>query len=309
MVLDSFQNIRVGTCGWSYKEDWKDVFYPSNLPENKFLEYYSQFFCTNEIDSSFYHTPKLDYVQSWINNTPDNFTFSAKFPQDFTHKCYLDMKKGKTYLDTHIQAFTPMELANRMNTHLLQLPPKFTKDEHQINLENFLNYWAEWRSTEGQLLLKGKLNPFAWRLCVEFRHISWITPNTFELLNRYGATYCAVIEPTLPPRMDITTPDLFYLRFHGYGKKIWFDYLFSDSELSHWAKELSKLIEENPKIITLAYFNNHFSGNAVKNALDFIPKMGLPKPPDIKTISLKYQGKIKKDVKNLTPLDKWIKNK
>ena len=72
---------------------------------------------------------------------------------------------------------------------------------------------------------------------------------------------------------------------------------------------MSELINQHPKITTLAYFNNHFSGNAVKNALDFIPKMGLPKPPDIKSISLKYQGKTRKDVKNLDPLDKWMKPK
>ena len=45
-------SIYIGTCGWSYKEDWKTVFYPDWLPESQFLEYYSNIFSTNEIDSS-----------------------------------------------------------------------------------------------------------------------------------------------------------------------------------------------------------------------------------------------------------------
>ena len=45
---------RIGTSGWSYPH-WEGVFYPPHLPQNKWLSYYSQFFDTVEVNSSFYH--------------------------------------------------------------------------------------------------------------------------------------------------------------------------------------------------------------------------------------------------------------
>jgi uncharacterized protein YecE (DUF72 family) len=44
--------LRVGTCGWTYK-DWIGPFYPQDIRDmrGKWLEYYGEFFRTVEIDS------------------------------------------------------------------------------------------------------------------------------------------------------------------------------------------------------------------------------------------------------------------
>lgn len=302
--------IRVGTCGWSYKDDWRKVFYPEWLAEKDFLEFYAATFSTNEIDSSFYNTPRPEFVQSWINKTPPNFLFSAKIPQEVTHKAKLNLKLATKSLQQHCLSFSSMERTGKLLAHLVQLPPQFTADKDGIQLENFLNYWAEWRETEGKGLLVERYNPRSWKLVIEFRHLSWMNEKTFELLRKYNTTYCAVIEPILPPRMDITSNELFYLRFHGFGQNPWFNYLFSQKEIEHWASELKTIIRSNPKTTFAIYFNNHFSGNAVKNARDIIPQLDLPSTPDLESVSqlFKSNTKPKKETNHkIQSLDSWMK--
>jgi uncharacterized protein YecE (DUF72 family) len=110
-------------------------------------------------------------------------------------------------------------------------------------------------------------------MAVEFRHLSWMTDKVFELLRRNNVIYCAVVEPLLPPRMDITNSDLLYLRFHGYGKSPWWNYQFSQEELDQWAKIIQTSVTNSPHTTHAIYFNNHYSGYAVKNAGDLIPKL------------------------------------
>jgi uncharacterized protein YecE (DUF72 family) len=49
------------------------------------LEYYSQFFNSVELSSSFYRAPNSEYVQNWIRKVPPNFLFAVKLWQEFTH--------------------------------------------------------------------------------------------------------------------------------------------------------------------------------------------------------------------------------
>jgi uncharacterized protein YecE (DUF72 family) len=192
--------------------------------------------------------------------------------------------------------------------HLLQLPPKFTFEDHYHILETFLNYWNTWRESEGKNLCNGYITVNSWGLIVEFRNISWMKEITFELLRRYNVTYCAVIEPLLPPRMDLTRKDLLYVRFHGYGQNTWFNYLFNDEEMSKWANELESVVKKNPQTKIVAYFNNHFSGNAVKNALDLMPKLNItPESPleqVIQEFKLTYQTNRKIPLKKTTKKNK-----
>ena len=104
----SIENIYVGTCGWSY-DDWKQVFYPNALKQQNFLEFYSKVFQTVEIDSSFYHIPSKNTVINWDKKTPNNFKFSAKLPQEITHKAKLELNKSEKALKQHWDSFSPLE--------------------------------------------------------------------------------------------------------------------------------------------------------------------------------------------------------
>jgi Uncharacterized conserved protein len=94
--MKMLDNIFLGTSGWLYK-DWIGPFY--NLKEKSFLRYYSKFFKTVEIDSTFYSFPSEKVVVSWIKNTPIEFIFTAKMPKEITHaekfRCEKDFRKNK----------------------------------------------------------------------------------------------------------------------------------------------------------------------------------------------------------------------
>ena len=55
--------------------------YRKGIENSKWLKYYSKVFNYVEIDSSFYRIPNEFMVKNWYERTPENFRFTAKFPQ------------------------------------------------------------------------------------------------------------------------------------------------------------------------------------------------------------------------------------
>src|SRR5437879_6153089 len=86
-------SVRLGTCGWSYK-DWSGVFYPEDVPQAEYLSFYATRYSIVEVDSTFYRTPSRKMVEGWRDRTPESFGFSLKVPQEITHeKVLLDCRK------------------------------------------------------------------------------------------------------------------------------------------------------------------------------------------------------------------------
>ena len=87
--------IRVGTSGWSYptgKGTWNGIFYPASAQKRKTkkggfddLAFYAEHFNTVEVNSSFYGVPPVQTTQGWAERTPEDFEFSLKLYQKFTH--------------------------------------------------------------------------------------------------------------------------------------------------------------------------------------------------------------------------------
>ena len=77
-------NVRLGTCGYSYKE-WRGPFYPEKMPPGKFLEFYAEHFDTVEVNATYYRIPMMKALEGMVRRTPDNFTFVIKAHQDLTH--------------------------------------------------------------------------------------------------------------------------------------------------------------------------------------------------------------------------------
>src|ERR1044071_6419879 len=80
---------RVGTSGWSYPPSsgpgtWTGVFYP--LRKTDELRFYSRYFNTVEINSTFYRPCSAKTASGWADKTPENFEFAVKAWQQFTHK-------------------------------------------------------------------------------------------------------------------------------------------------------------------------------------------------------------------------------
>jgi uncharacterized protein YecE (DUF72 family) len=244
--------IRLGTAGWKY-EDWVGSFYPSK--KHQFI-YFSKIFNTAEINSTFYNFPSRKVVATW-SRAPNDFIFTAKVPQEVTHKLRLDVSKGADQrMQDYLQLMAPLRDAHRLGPLLIQLPPSFDY-EHVDVLDAFL-----------QTL------PGEWEFVVEFRHLSWMQDTTFDLLRRYQVAYCIVDEPLLPSRVEVTAP-FSYIRWHGHGKKLWYYYLYNQEELEAWVPKVQEIVRQTPKDV-YGYFNNHWHGFAARNCVEMMELIGMP---------------------------------
>src|SRR5437868_1667188 len=62
--------IRVGCSGWVYNH-WKKVFYPKEVPQKGWFEFYAQHFDTVEINNTFYRLPKPETFAAWRQRSPE----------------------------------------------------------------------------------------------------------------------------------------------------------------------------------------------------------------------------------------------
>ncbi len=286
------EKILIGTSGWGYDE-WLGTFYPKHLKKHDYLMYYTQVYYTNEINTTFYNIPSKNIVENWANNTPDDFLFTAKLPKAVTHDSKLDFNYCIEDLYRFLNNMNPLIQKGKLLALLVQLPPSFTKEKHFTNLKEFFENWPT------------RLENQSYHIAVEFRHKSWMNDSVFEYLRKISLVYCGVIEPTLPSRMDITNPKFSYIRFHGFGSKIWFDYDFTQDEISKYAKLLNEVIPNVEKIGI--YFNNHFSGYAAKNSLMMMKELNVSPRNDPNEFSFhdinKKTGKLNK---SQIKLDKYF---
>ena len=240
----------MGTSGWSYAE-WLGVFYPTST-ESK-LKHYTQVFPTAEIDSSFYAFPQQGTVLGWNRYSPKDFIFAAKVPQTITHEKIADIGLSmESELDRFAELMQPLNNSGKLGCLLLQMPPKYKFDlDH---LEKFL-----------------AILPHGFKYAIEFRHKSWLQDSTWPILSKYNVAYTIVDEPLLPPEVHVTA-DFAYIRWHGHGQRPWYDYHYNEKELGDWVPKV-KEIESNVKT-TYGFFNNHFHGYAVENALRILQLLG-----------------------------------
>lgn len=244
-------NIFLGTSGWSYRE-WEEIFYQKG--EKRKLRAYSHVFKTAEIDSTFYRYPSKGTVMGWLRYSPSEFVFTAKLPKLITHDKKLGLKGDvKADLDSFLELIRPLQLGGKLACLLIQLPPKY--DYNLENLESFFKL----------------LDPL-FKYAVEFRNLSWMRDETWDLLKAYDVAYVIVDEPLLPPEVHLTA-DFAYFRWHGKGQNIWFDYRYSGEELESWVPKVKGVAYQVKKIF--GYFNNHFHGYAPENCLQLIEKLGL----------------------------------
>ena len=54
----------VGTSGWQYTS-WRGRFYPPDVPQRRWLEYYAAAFATVEVNNAFYRLPERSTFEKW----------------------------------------------------------------------------------------------------------------------------------------------------------------------------------------------------------------------------------------------------
>jgi uncharacterized protein YecE (DUF72 family) len=248
----------IGCSGWSYSA-WQGPFYPINIENNEWLNYYSRIFDYVEIDSSFYSMPNMFMVKSWSKRTPENFRFTAKFPKVITHDKRL--KDVSRELEHFFKSMLP--LADKTLALLIQLPPSLKITEGIENL---------------RLIVPELDNRF--RYAIEVRDRSWFQDLAYNFFanNNICMVWSQLAELATPP---IVTTDFLYMRFIGdrsisekdFGK-IQKDRV---SEMKNWADKLQEVIEEDKEDLNLAIVsaNNHYAGFGPMTANIFRKMVGL----------------------------------
>jgi hypothetical protein len=72
------------------------------------------------------------------------------------------------------------------------------------------------------------------------------------------------------------TSSLAYVRWHGRGSSLWFNYRYSNEQLQEWVPKIKEVTEKADRI--LGYFNNHFHGYAPENCLQIMQMLGIQTP-------------------------------
>lgn len=243
--------VLLGTCGWSYQE-WVGLFYPNNRVAK--LPFYNKVFDTVEVDSSFYRMPSKSMVAGWARATGPSFKFSLKLPKTITHDRRL--VDAERELAMFLDVLKPLEDSGKLGCILVQLPPSFTFDDDIGSLESFME----------QL-------PMHVHFAVEFRHESWDRKETWALLKKYGVANTITDSPLEFLSKPVLTADSHaYVRWHGRGRKVWFDYTYTEEQLEPWVKKVGEISCDAET--TYAYFNNHYRASAPINALQFLEMSG-----------------------------------
>ena len=230
----------IGTSGWSYNH-WKGIFYPENLPQKRWLSFYSGSFNTVEVNMTFYRFPRESAVLNWGERTRGDFLFTFKAPKVITHvRRLVDIEKPLCRFYDLLDM-----LGNKGRSVLFQMPPSFhLSAENMKRVEHLLG------------LLDDKYDH-----AIEFRDKSWWCREADELL-RGRCGFCSVNGLDMPGDI-VAAVDSIYMRFHG-GH---YNLLYGEDELKVYAGRLFRAACENGIKRVYIYFNNDYNGYAVKNAL------------------------------------------
>jgi uncharacterized protein YecE (DUF72 family) len=230
--------LRIGCSGFSYQH-WRGIFYPENLAERKWLEYYSSIFSTVELNVTFYRLPRPSVFDRWYAGTPPDFGYSIKGSRFITHVKKLLSPEGplRLFLDSALR------LQEKLKVVLWQFPPTFKANRER--LAAFVRL----------------LNKFPVRNAFEFRHESWIVPDIMDLCRDHNVSLCMADWPGFIDDLPVTA-DFIYIRRHGKGGS--YATRYSKAELRKDAARIRRYLKDRKDVFI--YFNNDASGFAPLNA-------------------------------------------
>lgn len=179
-----------GTSGWAYPS-WKPDFYPEKLAQKKFLGFYATKLNTVEVNFTFRQLVKETTIQNWLAESPAHFRFGMKAHQVITH--IKRLKGTEDFLPRFLATIEPVAAAAKLGPVLFQLPPNLKSDS--TLLRDFL-----------------ATLPRTVPAAFEFRHDSWFSDTTWELLKSANVALC-VAETETRNTPDILTGSFAYYRF------------------------------------------------------------------------------------------------
>jgi uncharacterized protein YecE (DUF72 family) len=231
--------IHIGTSGWHY-EHWKGPLYLEELSPPEMLDFYSGYFQTVEINSSFYHLHAVETFQHWSGEVPENFVFAVKANRYSTHMKKL--KDAGPALDKFLVCARGLE--PKLGPVLFQLPPRW-----KCNIERLRNFLPEL--------------PDDIRSTFEFRDESWFNSEVYRALEQAGAAFC-IYDLAGRQSPGLVTADFVYLRLHGPGNA--YQGKYERETLQDWADLFKVWAAQGEEIF--CFFDNDQNGYAALNAIE-----------------------------------------
>jgi uncharacterized protein YecE (DUF72 family) len=252
---------RLGTIGFGYAE-WAGVFYPPGLKPGEYLGHYAGRFDTVELDTTFHAMPDAGRVRRWASVTPPGFRFCVKTPRSVTHDTPIEGAAEQ------MKQFTDVvhDFGDKLGVILLQFPPSFTAAG--------FNAFASFLQTLPKDL----------RFAVEFRHDSWQTAPTEELLRECRVCFVAADYQTKPQPLRATS-DFLYVRLigvHGRFRDLKQEEIDLSERLEWWKEQLERHASRIDTVWCL--FGNDYAGYAVATCERFRSIVGLTQaaPPQLR---------------------------
>jgi len=226
----------IGCSGYHYP-DWKRTFYPEDINQRKWFEYYCTHFNTLELNVTYYKFPRVESLKRWYDRSPRGFLFTVKAPRLVTH----NKKFNNAQRLLHDFNDTAREgLEEKLGCVLFQFPSNFHFEADKL------------------ARVVDMLDPSV-RSVVEFRHPSWWNPVVYETLAQANIIFCSMSHPELPGNV-ISTTDTLYYRFHGVP------HLYNSKYETRVMERVAQDMFNTHARRAYAYFNNAAEGNAVLNA-------------------------------------------
>lgn len=292
----------VGTASWTDPTfTARGVFYPDDArtPEKR-LRYYASRFPVVEVDSTYYALPTVQTATSWVERTPDDFSFDVKaFALMTGHPTEVSR------LPASLKGMIPAGLARAKRVTAEELPDEFVEETWRTFADAcrplheagklgavFLQYapWIAPTKDSPAMLERAVERLGGLPLAVEFRNAEWMAERlrerTWDLLARLGISYVAVDEPqgtptSIPPFVRTTARRLAVIRLHGQRADTWaargvpavekYRYLYSPAELDAWAEKVVEAAATADNLHVI--FNNCYANYGAVNAGELIGRL------------------------------------
>lgn len=209
------------------------------------LGYYSSFFNSLEVNSTFRIVPRVSTLQRWLPDVPADFRFTFKLWREITHGKQLNFNVNN--IDIFFCAVN--QVSSNRGCLLVQFPGSIT---------------ADYRSQVQKILLRLKQldHENNWCKAVEFRSLTWYNRHTYKQLDKLGAS---IVVHDMPKSKSVQLNEkaqFAYFRYHGPKGDYRGDY--SNEFLEKQSSLIRRSLNDGRHVY--AYFNNTM-GSAFENAM------------------------------------------
>ena len=270
-------SVLIGCSGWSY-DNWVGKFYPTILARKKeeWLRYYSDFFNTVEIGSSYNRPPTELVVSGWVKKSIPlkEFELSIKVPKQIIDEAVTnDLEKARrSAIDFEKVCLQPISKNDILGTALIQLP-------HSFDLGSV--------GTKGLADTLDLFDTGKYRYAVELTSSSWyiddqnLLQEAAQILQERNVAATMFDSPSGIYRPKLSA-DHAYISMHGRSDVSQNDdicdpdrqsYKYSKEEIEMWSESIGSISSINNGV--RVYFGNCGGANAPKNALQLMDDMSI----------------------------------